>query len=140
MRNISIVDKIIRLHSLLSNMSLRSLAVSVYFDITLKLMKHFCCDIRRRLPESTTLPHPTGIVIAGGCKIGKDVRIGQNVTLGKRSGEGYPEIKDNVKIYANAVIVGDITIGRNSIVGAHATVIDDVPPESTVVGTPAKPI
>jgi len=121
-------------------MGFHSLAVSVYLSITLNIMKHFSCDIRRRLPKSTILPHPTGIVIAGGCDIGENVRISQNVTLGKRSGKGYPKIKDNVEIYANAVVVGDITIGENSVVGAHATVIDDIPPNSTVVGTPAEPI
>lgn len=121
-------------------MRFHSFAVSAYLSITMKIMKHFSCDIRRRLPNSTVLPHPTGIVIAGGVDIGENVRISQNVTLGKRSGEGYPKIEDNVEIYANAVVIGDITIGKNSVIGAHATVIDDVPPDSTVVGTPAEPV
>jgi serine O-acetyltransferase len=46
---------------------------------------------------------------------------------------GFPTIMDNVTIYAGAVVLGDITIGNNSVIGANATVFQDVPDNSTVI-------
>lgn len=63
------------------------------------------------------LPHPTGIVIGGGVRIGAGVRIYQNVTIGS-SGRGYPSIGDNVVVYPNSVVVGDIEIGSGTVIGA----------------------
>lgn len=63
------------------------------------------------------LPHPTGIVIGGGVKLGAGVRLYQNVTIGS-SGKGYPKIGDNVIVYPNSVVVGDIEIGPGVIIGA----------------------
>lgn len=117
-----------------------------YVWITIIFIKHFACDIRQKLPKSTKLPHPTGIVIAGGCCIGENVKINQNTTIGVRypsdderyDSDRYPTIEDNVWICSGAVVLGNVTIGENSIVGANATVIRDAPPNSTAVGTPAK--
>jgi len=101
------------------------------------------CDISIILPRKTVLPHPLGIVIGYGVRIGKNVRIQQNVTIGRshpNENQGYPEISDNVRIGAGAVILGDIHIGENSIIGANSVVVNDVKPGSTVVGAPARPI
>ena len=119
-------------------MEIPKLLVNLYLRITMVFMKHIASDIRQRLPSSTKLPHPTGIVIAGGWEIGENVQINQNVTLGTTPGEGYPVIEDNVTIYANSVVIGGITIREGSTIGANSTVIDDVPPNSTVVGSPAE--
>lgn len=89
------------------------------------------------------LPHPTGIVIGGGVKIGKNCTIYQQVTFGgARLGDAkknyYPTISDNVVFFAGAKIIGKILIESNCVVGANSVVIKDVPEGSTVVGIPAR--
>lgn len=98
------------------------------------------CDISTPLPPSTTLPHPVGIVVGHEVEVGSNVRIQQNVTLGRRKpdpSEGYPTITDGVSIGAGAVVMGDINLGKECIVGANSVVINDVAAGSTVVGAPA---
>ncbi|WP_277541672.1 serine O-acetyltransferase [Haloarcula laminariae] len=100
----------------------------------------FSCETLRILPKSTHLPHPVGIVIAASTELGENVEIRQNVTIGQRKGKsegGTPTIMDNVTIYAGAVLLGEITIGENAVIGANSVVLDDVEPNSTVVGAPA---
>ena len=84
-----------------------------------------------------------GCVIHERCTIGDNVEIYQNVTIGGNGKEnqpspGIPTIKNNVKIYAGACVLGPIVIGDNSIVGANAVVLCDVPDNSIAVGVPAK--
>lgn len=87
-----------------------------------------------------------GCVIHESVTIGKNVRIFQNVTIGckwsnnKLEDTYAPIIEDNVMIGAGAVILGDIKIGRNSIIGANSVVTHDVEPNSVVAGVPAKVI
>ena len=72
--------------------------------------------------------------------VGDDVTIYQGVTLGgtgKGHGKRHPTICDRVFIGNNANVLGDITVGENSRVGAGSVVLADVPPNSTVVGVPA---
>lgn len=103
-----------------------------------------CCDIpnlKLLLKNGTIFPHPVGIVISKDAKIGTECRIYQNVTIGKKNGlnnEKAPVIGNKVKIYPNSVIIGDITIGDNAIIGAGSVVIHDVPKNSVVAGNPAK--
>ena len=74
----------------------------------------------------------------GAKKIGENCWINQNVTVGF-SGEGkMPVIGDNVVIRPGSRIFGDIIIGDNSIVGANAVVLKNVPPNCTVAGVPAR--
>jgi serine O-acetyltransferase len=99
------------------------------------------CDISTRLPRSTELPHPVGIVIGHDVNIGSNVRIRQGVTIGRSKPDadaGYPTIGDDVSIGAGTVILGDVDLGEGSATGANSVVIDDVPPHSTVVGVPAE--
>lgn len=69
--------------------------------------------------------------------IGKDCWINQQVTIGYSNATDHPTIRDNVFIYAGAKIIGKVTVGHNSKVGANAVVVKDVPENCTVVGVPA---
>lgn len=86
------------------------------------------------------IDHATGVVIGETAIVGSDVTLYQGVTLGgtgKQHGKRHPTICDNVFIGNNANVLGNINIGRNSRVGAGSVVLNDVPPDSTVVGVPA---
>ncbi|MDX8341770.1 hypothetical protein SLH46_21400 [Draconibacterium sp. IB214405] len=69
--------------------------------------------------------------------IGKDCWINQQVTIGYSNGIDCPTIGNNVTINAGAKIIGGITMGDNSIAGANAVVVKNVPESCTVVGIPA---
>lgn len=87
--------------------------------------------------------HGMGVVIGETAIIGDDVMIYHGVTLGgisNRKGKRHPTISDHVVIGCGAKILGDITIGRNSKVGANAVVLEDVLENSTVVGIPAEKV
>jgi len=87
------------------------------------------------------IDHGEGVVIGETAIIGNNVVIYHGVTLGgiKKSKEKrHPTIEDNVLIGAHAIILGNITIGKNSKIGAGAVVLNDIPPNSTAVGIPAK--
>jgi serine O-acetyltransferase len=85
------------------------------------------------------IDHGMGVVIGETCEIGNDVTIYQGVTLGgtgKEKGKRHPTLQDNVLVATGAKVLGSITIGENSKVGAGSVVLKDVPPDSTVVGIP----
>ena len=85
------------------------------------------------------IDHGMGVVIGETCEIGNDVTIYQGVTLGgtgKEKGKRHPTLHDNVLVASGAKVLGSITIGENSKVGAGSVVLKDVPPDSTVVGIP----
>jgi len=87
------------------------------------------------------IDHATGVVIGETSEIGDNVSIYQGVTLGGVSTEKrkrHPTIGNNVVIGAGATILGPVTIGDNVRVGAGSVVVKSVPPNSTVVGVPAK--
>jgi serine O-acetyltransferase len=70
--------------------------------------------------------------------IGNNCWINQQVTIGFAMGGGQPNILDNVIINAGAKIIGAVTIGNNSIIGANAVVVKNVPANVTVVGVPGR--
>lgn len=87
------------------------------------------------------IDHGMGIVIGETCEIGDNVAVFQGVTLGgtgKEKGKRHPTIKDNVLIATGAKVLGSITVGENSKIGAGSVVLKEVPPNSTVVGIPGK--
>lgn len=85
------------------------------------------------------IDHGMGVVIGETCEIGNNVTIFQGVTLGgtgKQRGKRHPTLHDNVLVATGAKVLGSITIGENSKVGAGSVVLKNVPPNSTVVGIP----
>ncbi|MEH7460667.1 serine O-acetyltransferase [Bacillus thuringiensis] len=87
------------------------------------------------------IDHGMGVVIGETCEIGDNVTIYQGVTLGgtgKEKGKRHPTIKDNVLIATGAKVLGSITVGENSKVGAGSVVLKEVPAHSTVVGIPGR--
>jgi serine O-acetyltransferase len=87
------------------------------------------------------IDHGMGVVIGETTEIGDYVLLYQGVTLGGTSlnhVKRHPTIEDHVVIGAGAKVLGAITIGTGSRVGANSVVVKDVPPHSTVVGIPGK--
>lgn len=87
------------------------------------------------------IDHGMGVVIGETCEIGDNVTIYQGVTLGgtgKEKGKRHPTIKDNALIATGAKVLGSITVGENSKIGAGSVVLKDIPSNSTVVGIPGK--
>ncbi|MEO1958449.1 MAG: serine O-acetyltransferase [Nautiliaceae bacterium] len=94
-----------------------------------------------KIGENVFIDHGIGVVIGETAIIGNNVTIYQGVTLGGVSlnqGKRHPTIEDECIIGAGAKVLGDITIGKGSKIGANSVVIKDVPPFSTVVGVPGK--
>lgn len=86
------------------------------------------------------IDHGMGVVIGETAIVGNDVTLYQGVTLGgtgKEKGKRHPTLRDGVFVGNSSNILGNITIGENSRVGAGSVVLRDVPPNSTVVGVPA---
>ncbi len=89
------------------------------------------------------IDHGMGVVIGETAEVGNDVTLYHGVTLGgvsTQKGKRHPTIGDGVVIGAGAKILGAITIGSCSRVGANAVVVDDIPPDSVVVGIPGHPV
>lgn len=95
--------------------------------------------------ESFFIDHGTGVVIGETAVIGNNVKLYQGVTLGAlsfpkdacgaliRGAKRHPTIQDNVTIYAHATILGDITIGRNAIIGSNVWIKESVPEDTMVL-------
>ncbi len=90
-----------------------------------------------RIGGGLLIPHPNGIVIHPEADIGPNCLIFQQVTIGMGKG-GVPRIGGHVDIGAGAKIIGSITVGNHSLIGANAVVLCDVPPYATAVGNPAR--
>jgi serine O-acetyltransferase len=87
------------------------------------------------------IDHASGVVIGETAEIGDDVSIYQGVTLGGVSmskGKRHPTLGNNVVVGTGASVLGPVVVGDNVKVGAGSVVVKDVPPNSTVVGIPAK--
>lgn len=87
------------------------------------------------------IDHGMGVVIGETCEIGDYVTLFQGVTLGgtgKEKGKRHPTVEDYVLIASGAKVLGSMRIGRCSKIGAGSVVLQEVPPNSTVVGIPGR--
>ncbi|WP_029146268.1 serine O-acetyltransferase EpsC [Microbacterium luticocti] len=94
-----------------------------------------------RIGRRLFIDHGAGVVIGETAEVGDDVLLYHQVTLGGRQREGgkrHPTIGDQVAIGAGAKVLGPITIGAGSVIGANAVVTTDAPADSILVGVPAK--
>lgn len=95
-----------------------------------------------KIGERFFIDHATGVVIGETTVIGRNVKLYQGVTLGAKSfppnarearnSKRHPTIEDDVIIYANATILGDVTIGKGATIGGNSWVTEDVPPGTLV--------
>lgn len=124
---------------------LARIPLSLLYRILNKLTQLFFgmkLDYTVEVGRRVKLEHFGGMIL-GARKIGNDVILRQNTTLGIRSVDDLkakPIIGNNVDIGAGAVIVGNIRIGDNCIIGANSVVYTSVPANSVVVGVPGKVI
>jgi serine O-acetyltransferase len=96
-----------------------------------------------RIGDALFIDHGMGVVIGETSEIGDNVTLYQGVTLGGTgfaTGKRHPTLEDNVTVGSGAKLLGPITVGHGSKVGANSVVIHDVPENSTVVGNPGHPV
>jgi serine O-acetyltransferase len=94
-----------------------------------------------KIGRGVFIDHGMGIVIGETAEVGNNVSLLQGVTLGGTSTKRekrHPTLRDNVTVGSGAKIIGAITIGENSRVGAGSVVVRDVPPNAVVVGVPGR--
>ncbi|MBI3558650.1 MAG: serine O-acetyltransferase [Deltaproteobacteria bacterium] len=94
-----------------------------------------------RIGKNLIIDHGMGTVIGETSLIGDGVIIYQGVTLGGTNLQRvkrHPTLEDHVVVGAGAKVLGNIVIGEGSRIGANSVVVDDVPPNTTVAGVPAR--
>lgn len=101
------------------------------------LSSKYGIQISTRTPIGPGIGHGLGVVINASARIGKNVSQSQFLTVGSNKGKAAT-IEDDVYIAPSACLVEDVVIGRGSVVEAGSVVTEDVPPQSIVVGVPAK--
>ena len=119
--------------------------LTVAYNLAFSSLRTFA-DIN--LPYTTKLGRRVRIWYRGGVhlgarSIGNDVHIRHNTTCGilhKENPHQKPIIEDGVDIGPGACILGDVTVGAGSVIGANSVVVRSVPPGSTVLGVPARPV
>ncbi|WP_096156125.1 transferase [Enterobacter hormaechei] len=111
-----------------------------YRSLKLPMVNHLTIGIDVLGPKNTFLPHPLGIVIGKNVNIVSDCTIYQNVTIGvsNNKNEDYPVIGDNVIIYSNAVLIGQVIIENAAVIGAGCIVTKNVPANKIAGGSPIR--
>ena len=122
---------------------LRKINSLLVFLLHKRIFRKFACDITPSCKlGNVVFRHPTGIVIGGGAVLADGVIIHQNVTFGalrfdEKEKRGIPcqqIVGQDTIIGCGAKVLGDVTIGKNCIIGANAVVTKNVPDDTTVVG------
>jgi len=98
--------------------------------------RYFTIDMHTKIGGGVILAHPYGSIINAE-SVGDNLYVNQLVTIGENNGK-KPVLGNNVKLYTNCSVIGDITIGDNVVVGAGAVVTKSVPDFCTIVGNPAR--
>jgi serine O-acetyltransferase len=111
-----------------------------YHVFKIPLVNHLTIGVKNLGKKKTFLPHPIGIVIGKNVLLGDNCTIYQNVTIGVSNNkiEEYPTIGHNVIIYAGAIIIGNVHVGNNAVIGAGCLVTKDVPENKIAVGSPMR--
>lgn len=129
-----------RIAHFLYGIKLKFIAELMMFTVRclLNIEIHPAAKIGKRL----FIDHGTGVVIGATSVVGDDVTLFHGVTLGGVGREEllrkrHPTVEDRVMIGAGAKILGNVTLGKGSFIGANAVVIKDVPPHATAVGVPS---
>ena len=94
-----------------------------------------------KIGKGLFIDHGHGVVIGETAILGDNITLYQGVTLGgtgKEQGKRHPTLEDNVMVGAGAKVLGSFTIGENSKIGAGSVVLEEVPPNCTVVGVPGR--
>ena len=110
-----------------------------------RISEVFAVDIHPAalIGKGILIDHATSVVIGETAVVEDNVSMLHEVTLGgtgKEQGDRHPKVRRGVLIAAGAKILGNVEIGEGSKVGGGAVVLEDVPPHTTVVGVPAKPV
>lgn len=101
-----------------------------------KKEKYFTIDINTKLAGGILTGHPYATILNAE-SIGENFYVNHLVTVGAEKGK-RPVIGNNVSIYTGAIVIGDIEIGDNCLIGAGCVVTKSIPANSTVVGNPAR--
>ena len=94
-----------------------------------------------KIGKGLFIDHGSAVVIGETAEIGDNCTLYQGVTLGgtgKDSGKRHPTLGNNVMVGAGAKVLGPFKIGDNSKIAANAVVLEEIPPDSTAVGIPAR--
>ncbi len=117
----------------------------VFFSRLLSYINRFITGVdvhpAAKIGNRVFIDHGLGVVIGESVEIGDNVIIYQGVTLGgtgKDTGKRHPTIGNNVIISSGAKVLGPLKVGDNCKIGAGAVLLNDIPPNCTVVGVPAR--
>ena len=114
--------------------------IPLLMKLFIRIIFNSAIDCSTKIGEKSIFSYGgIAVVIHKDTIIGESVTIAQCVTIGGRSKKkGVPIIENNVYLGAGSKILGNITIGEGSVIGANAVVINSVPPNCIAVGVPAK--
>ena len=113
--------------------------------LKLHLLSKYGCElgITASISPKVQFMHTVGVVIGDGCVLEEGVKIYSNVVLGRKNiqrEDDYPIIRKGVTLCTGATVLGKITVGENTIIGAKTLVLFNVDANSIYAGSPAKKI